>query len=366
MTLPSEMICYRFKPPSPSPIEERVPVPKPKDDEVLLKVLAAGVCHSDVGLFDQTSLINQRMSTMGSWTCGHEGAGEIVSIGSSVATTHPSLTVGTYAAIYGPNSCFEPDCLACSTGNENVCRKFPSIGLGTPGSWAEYIVVHANSIVPVPVPGTQSKIPPSVVAISTDAILTPYHVLKHACAVQPGQTVLIYGVGGLGLHAVAIAKDLLQGVTVVACDLRESSLEQAKTMGADHVSSPDFLLAYFADHNLVIDVAVDFVGIQKTFDACFAAIRPGGTIHITGLMANQLNASPMLTMLKNLTLKTSYWGCKSELAEILEAIGQGKLKVLVQERPMSEVAKMLHDMHEGKIKNRVAVIPDALFVEKHV
>ncbi len=285
--------------------------------------------------------------------------GEIVALGSSVPTTHPSFSIGMYAAVYGPNSCFESDCLACSTGNENVCRKERSYGLGIGGSWAEYMVVRADSIVPVP--GTPTTVPPSVVAISTDAILTPYHALKHSCNIQPGHTVLIYGVGGLGLHAVSIVKNLL-GAQIVACDLRDSSLEQAKTLGADHVSKPDDLLAYLTDRKLAIDIAVDFVGIQKTFDACFAAIRPGGIIHIVGLMGRQLNVLPMITQIKNLTLKTSYWGFKSELAEVLEAIASGKLKVLVQERPMSEVGKLLHDMHEGKIKNRTAVIPDALFV----
>ncbi|KAI0094257.1 alcohol dehydogenase [Irpex rosettiformis] len=356
--LPSEMISYWFDPASSSPVQKKVLVPQPKENEVLLKVLAAGLCHSDVGLFDHNDLIYRYLSANGSWCCGHEGAGEIVALGSSVPTTHPSFTIGTYAAVYGPNSCFGSDCIACSTGNENVCRKTFSYGLGTGGSWAEYMSVRADCIVPVP--GTPSSVPPSVVAIATDAILTPYHALKHSCNIQPGQTVLIYGVGGLGLHAVSIVKNML-GARVVACDLRDSSLEQATTLGAEHVSKPDDLLAYLAEHKLVIDTAVDFVGIQKTFDACFAAIRPGGIIHVVGLMGKELNVLPMVTQIKNLTFRTSYWGFKSELTEILEAIASGKLKVLVEERPMSEVAKLLHDMHEGKIRNRTSIIPDALF-----
>jgi alcohol dehydrogenase, propanol-preferring len=94
------------------------------------------------------------------------------------------------------------------------------------------------------------------------------------------------------LHAVSIAKHLLEA-NVVACDLRDSSLEQAVTLGADHVSKPEDLAAYMAEHKIVVDVAVDFVGMQKTFDACLATIRPGGTIHIVGLMAETLNALPI-------------------------------------------------------------------------
>ena len=154
------------------------------------------------------------------------------------------------------------------------------------------------------------------------------------------------------------------GAHVVACDLRDSSLEQAKKLGADHISKADTLIAYLTENKIVIDVAVDFVGLQATFDTCFAAIRPGGTIHVAGLMGKQLNATPMATMMKNLTLKTAYWGCKGELAEILEAIAGGKLEVLVQERPMSEINHLMLEMQEGKVKNRVALIPDALFAAK--
>lgn len=281
-------------------------------------------------------------------------------LGVNVAGTYPSLSIGTYATIYGPASCWEPSCLPCSSGNENVCRKYRACGLGADGTWAEYLVARAVNVVPVP--GTLDQISPSVVAIATDAVLTPYHALKDCCAVQPGQTVLCYGIGGLGLHAVAIAVQIL-GAKVIACDIRESSLQQALDMGADHAVKPDDLLAYVDEHKIIVDVAVDFVGLQSTFDACFAAVKPGGTIHISGLMATTLNVLPIVVMMKNLTVKTSYWGLKSELSEVLQAIVDGKLKALVEERPMSECARILHDMHEGRLRNRVAMIPDSLFAD---
>ncbi|KAI0347645.1 alcohol dehydogenase [Trametopsis cervina] len=356
--LPTDMTAYYYKPSIPSPVAERIPLSPPADNEVLIKVLAAGVCHSDVGIFDIGSHVNRALSSLGSWICGHEGAGEIVALGSSVPVSHPSLTVGTYIAVYGPNSCFEQGCIYCGSGNEGICRKNKGHGLGDSGAWAEYMFVRAECAVPVP--GTPQTISPAIVAISTDAILTPYHAMKHACNIQPGQTVLIYGVGGLGLHAVAIGKSML-GAKVVACDLRQTSLEQAKDLGADYIATPDKLLACISENKLSIDVAIDIVGAQSTFEACFAAIRPGGTIHHTGLASPEITITPVVAMVKNLTYKTSYWGCKSELAEILQAIADGKLTTLVQERRMSELPQLLHDMHEGKIKSRVAVIPDSLF-----
>lgn len=219
------------------------------------------------------------------------------------------------------------------------------------------MAVRADSVVPIP--ADIRTIPPAVAAVATDAVSSPYHNLTTGCHLKAGETVLIYGVGGLGLNAVEIAKNLL-GATVIACDTRQTSLDQAKDIGADHVVKPDELLAYVQQHALVIDAAVDFVGIQPTFDACFAVIRPGGIIHITGLMANSLNISPVRTMIKNLTVKTSYFATKSDLEIVLQAIADGKLRPRVEERPFSECAQVLHDMHAGKLKNRVAIVPDAV------
>ena len=100
---------------------------------------------------------------------GHEGAGEVVSLGADVATSHPNLKVGTYVGLYAINSCYKPTCLACSSGNDNLCQDSQGgwLGIGRDGSWEEYAAVPASACVPVP--ADKETIRPAVVAVACRA-----------------------------------------------------------------------------------------------------------------------------------------------------------------------------------------------------
>lgn len=218
------------------------------------------------------------------------------------------------------------------------------------------MAVQASCVVPIP--ADQQTLPPAVAAVATDAVLTPYHALK--MSVKEGDTVLCLGVGGLGLNAIEIAKNCCGASSVVACDTRESSLTQAADVGADHTIHPDDLLQYLSDKHITVDVAIDFVGVQRTWETCLAAIKHGGTVHSIGLAGPPLQISPLITMYKDPTVRFSLWGRKDELVEVLQAILDGKLKPMVELRPMSECVQVLKELHQGKLKNRVALVPDSL------
>ena len=209
----------------------------------------------------------------------------------------------------------------------------------------------------VVVPGDVHSIPPAVAAVATDAVLTPYHALKTASKVQPGQTVLCMGIGGLGLNGIAIAKHCLGAGTVIACDMRHSSLNQALEVGADLALTPEALEGYVKEHKISIDVVADFVGTQTTFDLSSRVAAPGGVVHIIGLMQPKLTITPLEMMAKDLTVRVSLWGCKSELSEVLQAIKDGKVKPHVEERPLEEVETVIEELKAGKLKSRVALIP---------
>lgn len=183
--------------------------------------------------------------------------------------------------------------------------------------------------------------------------------MKTSCGVRAEHTVLCMGVGGLGLNGVAIAKRCLSARCVIACDIRAVALEDALAAGADYAVHPDQLSALIGEKKLAIDFAFDFVGVQTTFEACFAAIRPGGTIHVVGLGASALTYTHLTVMRKDLTLKTSFWGTQTEVAEILQAISDGLLEPKVATRPMSECAQVLNEMREGKLQARIALVPDS-------
>lgn len=230
-------------------------------------------------------------------------------------------------------------------------------GLALDGSWAPYAVVNASSVIPIP--GGPDRVSPAVASSATDAVLTPYHAMKTCCRVLPEHTVLCMGIGGLGLNAVEIAKKLLGVGCVVACDTRDLVLDNARAAGADYAVTPDKLSALVAEKKLLIDFAFDFVGSQKAFDTCIAAVAMGGTIHTVGFDTPTIVTPLLLRLAKELTLKSSSYGTKEELGEVLKAIADGVLQPKVETRPLSECAQVLEEMHQGKLKCRVALVPDS-------
>ena len=273
-----------------------------------------------------------------------------------MASSHPELTTGTYVAIHSPNSCYKQDCRACPHGHDNLCVAHPPYGLAADGSWAAYAVIRAICLVPVP--GGPEVVLPGVAAAATDAVLTPYHAMKTLSPVKPGHTVLCYGIGGLGLNGVAIAK-YLGAKSVIACDRREEVLQDAREFGADYTVTPGELVKFVRTKRLAVDFAFDFVGSQETFNTCLSAIRVGGTVHLVGIEAPTIAVNSMKAMAKDLTYRNSFIGTKAELVEVLQIIADGMLKPKVETRPMSECLQVLEDMREGKLRARVALVPDA-------
>ncbi|KAL7284101.1 hypothetical protein ACG7TL_001381 [Trametes sanguinea] len=352
------MVAYRFVPGKTEPQRTVVPIPTPAADEVLIKVLAAGVCHSDVHLLEASAT---QPLLPGTYIMGHEGAGIVVSHGRDVAADPNNarrLAIGTYVAVCLTNACGARECDACGRGFANVCFNEPMIGLGVDGCWAEYVKVRAISVVPVPGNNPKdSRMAPGIVAAATDAVMTPYHALKRAAGLEPGQTVVIIGCGGLGINAIQVAKNVLRAGTVVASDLRATSLSIARNVGADYAVRPDELKALLEEKSLRVDVVLDLVGQQSTVDVATDIVRIGGTIVLVGLGSPTVGFSPLLSTMKQTTIKGSFGGDYDDLKECLDAIAEGRVRPQVEERPMEECGQVIHDLAEGKIRSRVALVP---------
>ncbi|KAI0329417.1 alcohol dehydogenase [Cubamyces sp. BRFM 1775] len=355
---PGVMTAYRFVPGKTEPQKQIVPIPIPAPDEVLVKILAAGVCHSDCHLLEASPSTPHFPHT---YTLGHEGAGIVVAHGEQVAKDHDTsrrLAIGTYVAVLLTNACETPECDSCSRGFANVCFAPPMLGLGADGCWAEFVKARATTVVPVPGNNPDdARLPPGAVAAATDAVMTPWHALKRVAGVKAGQTVVIFGCGGLGLNAVQIAKNVLGAGTVIASDLRPESLAMAHKAGADFAIKPDNVKALLADKKLFVDVVLDLVGIQPTVDTAVDILRPGGTLMLVGLGAQAVTISPLAMTMKQLVVKGSFGGEYRDLEECLEAIAAGKVKPEVEERPMDECGKVVHGLAKGQIRARVALVP---------
>jgi len=346
------MVAFRFIPGATggaSVSREIISIPTPKPDQCLVKILAAGVCHSDCSILDKE--FQKGMFAMPSpFVLGHEGAGTVVSLGSNVKDE--DIKEGTYVSLLGTNACYSQTCEACSHELGNSCTALPYMGFGADGFFASYVCVQVKDVVPVP-----DNVSPAVAAIATDAVLTPYHSLITCAKLTSNQTVLIIGAGGLGLNAIQVAKHCAGVATVVVTDVRDVSVKEALKVGADHACKPEELEALIKEHKFVFDTVVDVVGNAETFNTALARVRIGGTIQIVGMGTRELPIPLVATAMKHVELKFSAWGCRSELKEVLDAISAGKVTPQVDERPLEDCLQVLEDLNSGKLRSRVALIP---------
>jgi propanol-preferring alcohol dehydrogenase len=354
-TLPAdgEMVAFRFIPGSTggaSVARQVIPIPTPGPDECLVKVLAAGVCHSDCSILDPD--FQKGMFAMPNpFVLGHEGAGVVVSVGSNVT----EFTPGSYVALLGSNACYGKSCGACSYGCENSCHTYPFLGFGADGFFASHVSTSARNLVQVP--ADQETVKPSIAAVSTDAVLTPYHSLITSANLTPDQTILVIGAGGLGLNAIQIAKHVIGVKNVIVSDIRDASVKAALEVGADYACKPQELDALVKEHKFAFDTVVDIVGNAETFATSLQQVRIGGLIQVIGLSVREFPLPLVAAAMKNVTIKLSAWGTRSELKEVLDAVASGKVKPQVEERPLEDCLEVLQDLATGKLKSRVALIP---------
>nr|BDT29653.1 zinc-binding dehydrogenase [Bacteriovorax sp. HI3] len=333
------MLAAKFIPGEKKLSLKDVAIPEPGPKEVLLKVRAAGICHSDL------HILSGEIPYTTSFTMGHEGCGEVVKTGSAVKEKFKD---GVLYAVHGPNPCGE--CSYCKSGHDNLCNSPDRayIGIGADGAYAEYMVVPARNIVEVP-PG----ISPQVAAVATDAVLTPYHAIKTLGEVTHNTKVLLIGLGGLGMNGLQVALALEADVTV--CDLRESSLESAKKLGAKKVINSKFIEQELKPQSF--DVVVDFVGRDSTFLQSQKFVRAGGTIVLVGLGSSQVPIVTASLATYQVKVQGSFWGTHKEMQEVYDLIADKKIKPEVQTAPLKEVNHWLEELEAGKIPGRMALIP---------
>lgn len=332
------MFAARYVPGQKTLALECIEVPAPGPGEVVLKVRAAGICHSDLfclelGAYGHT------------FTMGHEICGSVVSKGDGV---DDAFDLDALYAVHGPNPCGK--CSYCLSGDDNLCngpgRAY--IGLGQDGGYAEFVKVPARNIIRVP-----DGIPPEVAAVATDAVLTPYHAIKTLGGVGPGTKVLIIGLGGLGMNGLQIAVAL--GAEVTACDLKESSLETARSFKPHRVLNSRDVEGEL--DKMSFDVVVDFVGIDTTLGQAQAFVRSNGTIILVGVGNGSVKLASAAVITYQIRVQGTFWGTHADLEAVYELIASGKVKPEVETGAMKDVNHWLEELHAGRVKSRIALLP---------
>jgi propanol-preferring alcohol dehydrogenase len=321
-------------------LEDR-PVPELKPGEVLLRVRASGLCHSDLHILDGSISLSSLCSLPASPILGHEIAGEIVAHGPNV---DPDLfPTGELYSVFGPNPCGL--CSECRYGRDNLCLSPTRLihGLGHAGGFEQYTAVNIRNLIKVP-----EGISPEVAAVTTDAVLTPYHALKKVFVTGLNR-VLIIGLGGIGINAVQIAKAF--GAHVTAFDLKESSRELARKFSADVVL--DSLTVKEAPH--FYDVVVDVVGIQSSFEIALKQVKPYGSIVLIGLGSPVLNFFTAPLCLKEIHILGTFWGTSQEQIEVFDLVKKGKIKPQVEVGKFEDLNEYFQKLKHGQIKSRIVI-----------
>jgi alcohol dehydrogenase, propanol-preferring len=327
------------------------PEPEPGPGQVVVKVLGAGLCHSDVTLMQRPRDVHPFALPI---VLGHEVAGTVATVGPGVT----DVGEGDPVAVYGPRGCGR--CRSCATGAENYCPDAPRLGLrplglGAGGGGLSELVLVDSTRHLVPLQGLD----PVTAAPLTDAGVTPLHALRPSLAkLVPGSTVVLIGVGGLG-H---IALQLVRAVTaarVVAIDTAQDRLELARRLGANlaiSVSGDPARTIRSSTRGVGADVVMDFVATDATLRLSADIVRPAGDIVIVGMGTGVLPVA-MHRVPLGCAVRTPYWGTRADLEDVLMLALTGRVQVHVQTFALDDVAKAYEQLQRGQVAGRAVVCP---------
>ncbi|TDC74845.1 NAD(P)-dependent alcohol dehydrogenase [Streptomyces hainanensis] len=328
-----------------------VPDPEPGPGQVLLRVAAAGVCHSDIAVMSWPA---ESFPYALPQTLGHEVTGTVAAVGEGVT----GLEVGEPVAVYGPQGCGR--CAKCAEGKENYCLRAAELGifppgLGAPGGMAEFLLVNdARFLLPLDGLDPVTSVP------LTDAGLTPYHAVKRALPkLRPGSTAVVIGAGGLGHVAIQLLRALTPS-RVIALDVSEEKLALARAVGAHETVLSDQRAADRVREltgGLGAEGVFDFVGAQPTVTTAGAVAAVEADVAIVGIAGGALPVGINTTAF-DVAVTAPYWGSRGELGEVLALARSGAVEVRVETYGIDEAPLAYERLHAGKVNGRAVILPN--------
>ncbi len=338
--------------------------PKPSGNEVILKVKAAGVCHSDLHLWeggydmgDGTFLKVTDRGVKYPVIPGHEIAGTVSDVGNDVK----GVSVGDDVLVYPWIG--EGECPACKAGNENLCDAPKSIGLFQDGGYAENVKVpHYKYLAKI------SGLDLDAATSLACSGLTAYNAVKKANANSPEYLVII-GAGGLGLIAIQLAKAITKA-KIICVDMDDKKFETAKKMGADFVVNTNVIGSVSTGTGGTVekiisicngkgaDSVIDFVNAPQTVKTALAVLRKRGNLVLVGLFGGSINISLVTIPLKSLTIQGAYTGNYNDMVELIDLAKKGVIKPVISKRyALDEANTALEDLKARKIIGRAVINP---------
>lgn len=309
--------------------------PVPRYGEVLVRVRAAGVCLSDVHLVEGS--IDSPLRKADEVTLGHEIAGQVEYLGEGVTT----VAIGDRVVV---------------SGGALVAGEELSFGIEIDGGWAEYVAVPVSSL---------TRIPDSIgfeqAAIVPDAVTTPWEAITLTAKVRPGESVGVWGAGGLGLHAVRLLT-ICGATPIVVIDPSKAARQRALEAGADAAldpRDPEFeALFSSATGGGELDVAMDFAGVPDVRRQALRVLTRGGRLVLVGISGETLTIDEVDFIFRQLTIVGHYGGEKDSVATLLRLIEASRLDVsgsVSVTLPLSEAERGL-EMLRDKVGDPVRIV----------
>ncbi len=338
------------------PLEEReVPTPEPQGTEVLVRVTASGICHSDIHIWDgyfdmggdnKLSLEDRGMQLP--FTMGHETLGEVVALGPDAT----GVEIGGKRIVFPWIGCGE--CDVCQRGEDLLCLAPRTVGTRYAGGYAEYCIVpHAKYLVPF------ADVDEPYAATCACSGVTAYSALKKLKHLRPEQHLMIVGAGGVGLAGIGMAKAVVDAKLIVA-DIDPAKRAAALAAGADIVidnSDESAVASLLEKTGGGVHGIIDFVGAPASTGFAMQAAAREAKIVVVGLFGGAIPVPLASLPLRMMSLVGSYVGTLDEMYELMALVQAGKVKpVPVTSRPLREAGQAIADLRDGKAVGRYVLV----------
>lgn len=336
--------------------ELEIPTPAPQGAEVLLRVVRSGVCHTDthlrVGYYDLGRRGHMRLSDRGipyPLVMGHEVVGVVEAAGPDAS----DVAIGSTRLVYPWLGCGE--CAACGQGRENACPRGRNIGVGRPGGYAEHLLVpHSRYLIEI------DGLDPSWAATLACSGLTAYSAANKVLPRPADAPVVVVGVGGVGLTAIATLRALGHSA-ICAVDMSDANLGAARELGASstvRADTQDLSGKVLAATGGPVDAVIDFVNNGTTAPAAFDSLAKGGRMVQVGLFGGEFTVPTALLALKMLTIEGSFVGTLAELHEVVALAKGGALPgipVIKASLDLAGVTSSLDRLTAGGVPGRIVL-----------
>ncbi len=304
--------------------EREIPIAGPGEE--IIKVIACGVCHSDIHVAD-----------------GHFGGPAPIVLGHEVVGEHPQL--GS-VLVYAPWGCRQPDCRQCAAGNEMICANSHEAGVVDDGGYTEYMRVPSRDyLLPI------GDLDPVQTAPLACGGLTAYRAVKRALPhlSHSDAKAVIIGAGGLGQFAIQFLKKL-SGAELTVLDMADDKLAAALELGADHAVKA-------LPEGVKYDAIIDFVGANPTLATAGKAVNRQGIVLVVGLAGGRLEFG-VGVIPSEAIVSSSIWGSIPELHELLDFVRREGISHNVETMPLDQAQEALDRLRRGEIRGRVVLTVD--------